>query len=310
METVAILYNPQSGAGDKQDIIDGLRDFLLNQGFSPDKISFIGTESAQHAFEMAKSATLAGTDLIVTMGGDGTINKIASGIYEGGGKACLGIIPAGTVNNVAKALQIPLDWESAMLNLLEGRPKAIDLAQLNDDYMVSSMTLGILADIAVSVKQEEKRKLGALAFLKNAYKIMRRSRNYYLTMITDSSEFKVKTKLLLITMTNSVAGQINFDRDAKPDDGLMSVYLLSDFRFWQVLRYLPSFVKGDFAKLDEVQHFRTSELHISQYKHRKSQKARTRVDGDKSQYLPVRLRVLPGAIRVMIPDIFHNSKET
>ncbi|WP_303973737.1 diacylglycerol kinase family protein [Streptococcus merionis] len=305
MQTVVILYNPQSGDGDKQSLIAEVQNYLHGKGLTKDKISLIGTESAQHAFDMAKYATQAGVELIVTMGGDGTINKIAAGIYEGGGTAALGIIPAGTVNNFAKALQIPRERSAAIKNLLEGKPKAIDLAQVNDEYMISSLTLGILADIAVDVKQEEKRQFGALAFLKNAFKIIRRNRNYYLTLLTEGTELKVKTKLLLITMTSSVAGQVNFDRDAKPDDGLMSVYLMSDFRFWRVLRYLPSFVRGDFAKHSDIKHFRTSRLQISQYKHRKSQKARTRVDGDKSQYLPISLEVLPSAISVMVPENTH-----
>ncbi|MGT2667143.1 diacylglycerol/lipid kinase family protein [Streptococcus rifensis] len=301
MKTIAVLYNPESGSGDKQALVSELEAYLLSQGFLSENISLVGTESAQHAFEMAKYATLAGIDLVVTMGGDGTINKIAAGIYEGGGTSCLGIIPSGTVNNFAKALNLPMDRQAAIRNLLEGEVRSVDLAQVNEDYMISSLTLGILADIAVDVSQEEKRQFGPLAFLKNAYKIIRRNRNYYLNLVTNDAERQIKTKFLLITMTGSVAGQVHFDRGARPDDGLMSVYLLSDFRFWQVLRYLPSFVKGNFAKHQEVKHFRTSELSISQYKHRKSQKARTRVDGDKSQYLPIHVAVHPGAIKVIVP---------
>lgn len=302
MKSVAILYNPQSGSGQKQAQIQELTAYLQTQGISEAHISIYETESAQHAFELAKYASYSGVDLIVTLGGDGTINKIASGIYEGGGQTVLGVLPSGTVNNFAKALKIPLNTKDAMENLLYGRPQPVDLCRVNNTYMVSSLTLGILADIAVKVKQEEKRQLGPLAFMKYAAKILRRNRNYYLTLDYDGKRLHEKTKILLITMTNSVAGLVNFDQAAQPDDGLMSVYLLTDLNILEMLREWPSLVQGRFSDLREIRHFRTSQLKIEQYRHGQFHPARTRIDGDKSDYLPITLQVLPSAIKVMVPE--------
>lgn len=309
MKSVAIFYNPQSGNRPKDQQLEQLRTYLVQEGMESQAISVIKTESASHAFDMAKAASLSGVDLIVAIGGDGTINKIASGLYAGGGKASLGIIPAGTVNNVAKALGIPLDWQKAVQNLTRGIPRAIDLCQANDRYMMSSLTLGMLADLALEVKQEEKRRLGFLAFLKYAVATLRRNRHYYLTLNYGSHYRQVKAKILLITMMNAVAGQVHFDPEARPDDGLMSVYLVSRFNIWKTWWYLPRFLAGDTRKLPEVQHFRTNQLDISQFKHGKSQRARTRIDGDKSVYLPLSLKVIPLAIRVMVPQNIDSVKK-
>lgn len=302
MKSLAILYNPQSGSGDKEALIQELVAFLEEHGVDRERISIYATESANHAFELAKYASHSGVDMVISLGGDGTINKIAAGIYEGGGHAVLGLLPSGTVNNFAKAMRIPLSRKDAMENLIKGHPQSVDLCRVNDRYMISSLTLGILADIAVKVKQEEKRQLGPLAFIKYASKILRRNRNYYLTLDYEGKRIREKTKILLITMTNSVAGLVNFDQKARPDDGLMSVYLLTDLNVMEMLREWPSLVQGRFADLKEVRHFRTSHLRIEQYRHKNIQRARTRIDGDKSAYLPIELEVLPKAIQVMVPN--------
>lgn len=301
MRSVAILYNPQSGGGKNQHLAENLRTYLLSQGLLSDAISVIETQSAQHAFEMAKYAGLSAVDLVVALGGDGTINKIAAGLYESGSQTRLGIVPSGTVNNLAKALGIPLEIQAAFHNLLHGQDQAVDICQVNDNYMISSLTLGFLADMAVKVTQEEKRQLGFLAFLKYGFKILRRNRNYYLTLKMPESYRQIKTKILLIIMTGSVAGQPHFNREAKPDDGLMNVYFLSDFRLWKLLWNLPKFLSGNFEKLDQVQYFRTSQLEISQFKNGRSQKARTRIDGDQGDYLPIELSVKAKALRVKVP---------
>ena len=66
----------------------------------------------------------------MALGGDGTINKVCGGVFEGGSKSILGIVPNGTVNNLSKSLHIPQDIEAALQNLNEGSCKNLILLKL------------------------------------------------------------------------------------------------------------------------------------------------------------------------------------
>ena len=296
---VLVLYNSKSGSGDKDSLIKELITYLVDEGVALGNIEIAEPQSIKEAVSLAKQASQNKVDLIVTMGGDGTINKIAGGIYEGCCHSILGILPSGTVNNFAKSLGIPVG-KDAIPTLLNGQVKTVKLCKVNDHYTISSLTLGIMADIAAKVTSEQKRRWGPLAYLKDAIRVLFRNRNYYLELKHDGELLRCKTKLLLITLTKSIGGITQFDTVSKPDDGLMSVYLFSDLSLWKWLPLVPRIYRGELTQLGGHHHFRTSELLIRQYK-RRYRSAKTRIDGDKSDNLPVTVSILPDGIKVMSP---------
>ena len=90
---VLVLYNSKSGSGDKDSLIKELITYLVDEGVALGNIDIAEPKSIKEAVSLAKQASQNKVDLIVTMGGDGTINKIAGGIYEGGCHSILGILP-------------------------------------------------------------------------------------------------------------------------------------------------------------------------------------------------------------------------
>lgn len=129
---VVVLSNSKPGAGDKTALIEELTTQLLATGISPENLKVHEPASIDEAIFLAKQASQDQVDLMVTMGGDGTINKIAGGIYEGGGQSVLGLIPSGTVNNFAKSLGIP-SGKAAIKTLLEGQVQAVKLCKVNQN---------------------------------------------------------------------------------------------------------------------------------------------------------------------------------
>lgn len=299
MKTILVIYNSKSGNDNKEHLVSKLKHFFLNHGFSEENIHFIEPESANQVFNIAKEASLKKTDLIVSMGGDGTINKVAGGIYAGGSHSVLGILPSGSVNNFAKALAIPQDTDAAMANLISGRPKAIDICQVNQDTMISSLTLGFLADIAAGVTSKDKRRLGKLAFFKDVWRVLKRNRAYKLSLFYQGEVHQIRTKILLVTLTHSVAGMTGFNPKAKVDDGLLCCYYIDKLKLWQILLNLRQIRRGQFDKLSDISYFETDHLTIKNRSRRHNPV--TRLDGDSSSQLPVTLSVIPQAINVMVP---------
>ncbi|MGT2887322.1 diacylglycerol/lipid kinase family protein [Streptococcus didelphis] len=301
MKSVAIFFNPKSGKK-KDNLAEEVKEALVRRGFLPEDISIIIPESADHAFSQARKVSSENIDLIIPLGGDGTISKIIGGVYEGGKHSKIGLIPSGTVNNFAKALHIPLEFDSALDNIVNGHDKKIDICKVKDhQYMISSLTLGLLADIAADVTPEEKRKFGPFAFLKDSYRILKQNRSY--SIIIQNQEFKMesRTKFLLITMTNTIAGFPSFSPDALVDDGLLQVYTMKKLSFFKFLFHINEFRRGDFSKAEEISHFHCHSLELLPLTHKKSSRPRTRIDGDKSSAIPLSLEVLQKAVTVIVP---------
>ena len=300
MTTVAIFFNPNSGK--KDDLLAStVKASLITKGISESNITIIIPKSIEELFLLAKAASHNGVDIIIPLGGDGTINKVISGVYEGGAHSQIGLIPSGTVNNFAQALDIPLDYQASIDNIFDGQIKAVDICKVNNDYMISSLTLGLLADIAANVTSESKRKYGPLAFLKDSLRILRRNRTYSIIINEQNNTYIADLKFLLITMTNTIAGMPSFSPDAAIDDGHFQVYTMKKVSFFKFLRHRNDFYKGDFSRAREIHHFSANELSIEPTNPHRAFNPRTRVDGDKSSRLPIRLTVLQKAIQVIVP---------
>lgn len=301
MERIAIFYNQSSGHQGKEAIIAKMKEFFLSRGFQEENLHFIQPKNPEQAFDLAKKAALEKVYMVIPLGGDGTINKICGGVYEGGGHSIIGIVPTGTVNNFAKSLGIPLQLEAALENLLSGQTTTVDLAKVNDTYMVSSLTLGILADIAADVTSQAKRRLGPLAYIRDAYKVIRHNKSYRIQVRYQGYTKMLKTKLLLITLARTIAGFQVPAPDVSYDDGLIRVFSLKEIHLWKLLWHLKKIRKGQFEDFTEMHHFDTDELTIYSLSSSKRYIPFSRIDGDKSDALPLRITVYNKALKTKIP---------
>ncbi len=300
MKTVRIFYNPNSGK--KEDQLAGqVKDYFCQHGFSEDSVEVITPKDADQAFQLAKQAAKDQIDLVIPLGGDGTLNKIIGGIYEGGAHCLIGLVPSGTVNNFAKAMHIPLQITEALDTILTGQIKQVDICKANQQYMISSLTLGLLADIAADVTAEEKRRFGPLAFLKDSIRILKRNRSYAISLISHNHRIHLKTKFLLITMTNTIAGFPSFSPGAQADDGYFQVYTMKKVSFFKFLWHINDFKQGDFSKAEEISHFQANTLSLLPQAKKQAILPCTRIDGDKSDYLPIQLDIIPKAISIIVP---------
>ncbi|OCX02826.1 diacylglycerol/lipid kinase family protein [Streptococcus dysgalactiae] len=300
MKTVRIFYNPNSGKKEDQ-LASDVRDYFLHHGFSEKDVEVITPKDADQAFLLAKQAAKDHIDLVIPLGGDGTLNKIIGGVYEGGAHCLIGLVPSGTVNNFAKALHAPLQTSEALDTILSGQVKKVDICKANHHYMISSLTLGLLADIAADVTADEKRRFGPLAFLKDSIRILRRNRSYHISLISHNHHIHLKTKFLLITMTNTIAGFPSFSPGAQADDGYFQVYTMKKVSFFKFLWHINDLRQGDFSKAEEISHFQANSLTLQPQHHKQAISPRSRIDGDKSDYLPIQLDLIPKAVSIIVP---------
>ena len=299
MEKIMLVYNQTSGDDQGRQLGD---DFVKAAEKKDPSLTCtlqqIGPDIDDQ--EAVRAAEKQQIDTLIIIGGDGTINKMVTAFRDLLPKLTLGILPGGTVNNVAQALGIPLDFDGATEVILKGHTRPLDYGQIGKQSIVSTMTIGILADTAARITQKEKQKYGKIVFVRNFFKLLLKRKRYALEIEIDGEKrWQGKTQLLAILMTNSVGGYRNFDPLAKPDDGLFHLLILPRVNTLQLMLYLPKILLGKVNELPDLDYLTGARIGI---RNKKSERVVTRVDGDPSADLPVGLQMVKHGITVLAPN--------
>lgn len=299
MNNVMILFNETSGKDKGKELAEKFVAYAKDQGRS--EIHFlleqVGPDcDSRKTVEKAKQEQV---DTLIFIGGDGTINHNIADFKDELAHLNVGLLPGGTVNNMARVLGIPLKFEDAAAVILAEHTRKIDYGMINNQVIVSTMTIGILADTAARISQKEKQKYGKLIFVKNFFKLLAKKKRYRLAISTEKDQWQGKTQLVTVTMTNSVGGYTNFDDSASPDDGLFHIMILPKLNFFKLAFYLPKIISGKIYDIPELKYITSTEITI---KSTNGKKIGTRVDGDPSEDLPVNMKVIKHGVTVFAPE--------
>jgi diacylglycerol kinase (ATP) len=156
---ICFIINPISGIGRQKTIEQLITDVLDTASFDH---TIVYTKAPKHATELAQKAASDGFDIIVAVGGDGSVNEVAKGLI--GTEAAMAILPAGSGNGLARHLHIPLNLKQAMLLLQQGSRKKMDTIQFNDEHFVNVAGVGFDAHIGWEFSRFGKR--GFSSYLK------------------------------------------------------------------------------------------------------------------------------------------------
>ncbi|MQM76878.1 diacylglycerol/lipid kinase family protein [Lentilactobacillus buchneri] len=300
MKKYLIIYNGSAGKSDNEAIAKKAQSLLESNGKS---VTLSQTKSRDDAVKQAQKSP-ENYDCLITIGGDGSTNTACEGFLKAGQSIPLGIIPGGTINNFARALHIPLNTDQAINNLLDGSPAEVDLGAVGKTPMVSSLTLGRLADIARNVKDDEKKRFGKMIYLVKGFKELFTNRSYKLKITANDRSEVLRAQILLITTTNSVGGFIAFNPDASYDDDYLHVFLLKSFTPMKLLTYLSYFITGNLKNAQGVRYFKTTTVKIDNLSKRDIQ---ARIDGDPAMSLPITVTTKSDFLQVIVPRASHEE---
>ena len=151
------IFNPCSGHNARNPyLLEHTREFIADHQLNANVVL---TERPRHATELAKRAIGEGCQLVVAIGGDGTLNEVASALV--GTETALGLIPCGSGNGLGRHLGIPGPGKGAFRTLLNGEPRAIDTGSVNGIPFFNAMGIGFDAEISHRFNQLKRRGLAA-----------------------------------------------------------------------------------------------------------------------------------------------------
>jgi diacylglycerol kinase (ATP) len=267
-----------------------------------DEVELKWTEKAGDATKFAREAARAHVDAVYALGGDGTVNECVNGIAPEEHRPAFGFIPLGTVNDLGRVLDIPMNADKAIENLTNRRKKAIDIGKLNDTYFINIVAIGSIPEAVHDVPIEKKTKLGPLAYLLEGVKAVSEKEVYAFKFDIDGETVEVDSFLVLIALTNSVAGIQSMIPNARVDDGYLHLVALKGDSITNKLDLVPKIFTGKLTDDERVFYRKFEKAHISLSDRQKNESVITNIDGDEGDPLPIKLNILKQHIEVFIPD--------
>jgi diacylglycerol kinase (ATP) len=289
-----VICNPSSGGGYYDP--DEIRDEL--EGLEVDWVQTEGPEDAIGAAEEWSEG------LLIVAGGDGTINDVVNGLGRAGFPegVTLGILPAGTGNDLAATLCIPEDPDLAKDVILQNRGRWLDVARVRSDgigerFFINVATGGLGAEISDANDEELKKRWGKLSYLRASLEVARNFDVRELTLYIDGEERQVEAVNIAVGNCRYTGGGWPATPKANPEDGLLDVVIIENLGVTDLLDLTPAVLgESDYLDSDGVLFVRAKEIRVDT----QPPGLEFTVDGEVIGNEPAQFSVLPRALKVIV----------
>ena len=245
MSYARIIVNPAAGAGRTAREWPRIMNLLQGQGL---RFDHDVTEAPGHAVELAHDATTKGYETIISIGGDGTINEIANGIYRAGANkdARLGIICTGTGGDYARTIGVSRRYEEACFRIFQPRKLTVDLGCIEYDangdraerVFVNFAGLGFDAEIVRRTTRNFKAMGSTASYLLGVLTTLVSYRNREVRLIIDGEEMERKVCSVIANNGRYGGGGMFTAPDADITDGLFDLLIIGNIGKADLLRSL------------------------------------------------------------------------
>jgi YegS/Rv2252/BmrU family lipid kinase len=289
-QPVALLVNPSAGGGRALRALPAVEAELARLDVA---YRVARTRSLSHARELALAAADAG-EVVVTLSGDGLIGAVA-GALRGHDRAIMGVLPGGRGNDFARVSGISLDPVAACAVIASGVARPMDVGDVGGRTFVGIASLGF-DSVANRIANEAPSRLGPLVYAYGALRALATWRPATFEVAVGSDRRTFTGWTVAAANNRAYGGGMLLAPDALLDDGELDVVLVAPSSRRQFVRCLPMVFKGTHVQLDSVTVLRGREVRIAA-----DRPFDVYADGDPIGELPVTIRAIPGAIRVLLP---------
>jgi len=291
-----VVQNPVSGLSDAQTIRE-----KISQAMEENQIPFeiYETTGKEDLHDVVKTAVKNGFERFVAAGGDGTISGVASGIVNT--KIPLVIVPTGTVNALARELQIPFALDDAIRWWVDGgRSKFIDVIRVRERYYLLNVSAGMSAGIMKAAKREDIHRFGVLVYLWQALKKVSDVPTHKFKLAVDGKQVQFRASEVLIANSGLLMGlkALQLDPEASLDSGTLSICYA---RMKSMLGYIRIGLKI-VASSPQA----NPDLDCLEARREITIGANHRIpvqgDGEQIGYTPITIKLLPHSLHLILPQ--------
>lgn len=258
-KSIVFILNPVSGSHGKEDV-PGIIDETLDKDIFDCQIRL--TEYAGHAAEIARECVAENIDVVVAVGGDGTVNEVARSLAHS--DTALGIIPCGSGNGLARHLCIPMDIRKAIGIINRCKIEPLDYGIIND--MPFFCTCGMGFDAFISLKFAEAGKRGPITYVENVLKEGLKYKPETYEVEDETGAKKYKAFLIACANASQYGNNAYIAPKATMTDGLMDVIIMEPFDVFDAPQISLDLLNKTLNKNSKIKTFRAKRIHIHRSK--------------------------------------------
>lgn len=216
MKKILVVENINAGKKNAVSAYKIIEEFYLGKDV---ELNIVGIEEVSED-------TVKNSDVIITVGGDGTVNKVVPFAMKF--DKPIGVIPCGTANLLSAKLKIPTDFKKALQVIENGQKLKIDVLKVNDNYSVLRTGFGYDADIICKTPQSLKNKLGYFSYFVAGvlFALRLKQHVYHLTYNDDKKLSVLATCIIVANAGNMYKNVVSISKNCRLDDGKFDVFVL------------------------------------------------------------------------------------
>ncbi len=302
MKTV-FLVNPASGNGATGRRWPELAHRAASLGLAGDTLF---SEHPGHLIELARSAADEGADLLVAVGGDGTLNEVVNGLLRSGRRPELATIPFGTGMDFVRTHGIPNRFDPAIRTAATGIAKEVDAGRVayrawdgteQERFYANVGSVGMSGAVAQRANGMSKALGGKVTFFVALTQVFLRWKNTEVTVELENGETHTgRMHDVIVANGQWHGGAMWLAPDAKPDDGLFDIVLIGDVNKLDFITTAPKLYKGKHLDHPKVDLLRSARVRVDAQEHLPIE-----LDGEQVGTTPATFEIVPLALRVRVP---------
>lgn len=292
MKKVKFIYNPNSGEKKIRNEIDKIIEVYQNYGYTVVPYRLTESRPNEDAFWDIQD----NYDHIVLSGGDGTIDLLINLIKDLNINIPVGIIPSGTANDFANAIKYPHDIEKCIEQIVNSKPRYIDLGKINDRFFINVASSGMFTDVSQKINPELKNTIGRVSYYLKGIEEALNMRKFNIKVTSDELTYDGEMYLMLI-FNGKTAGNINLAYKAEIDDGYLDVIIVKGMPIPKTLPLLINILKGEHLEgynENEILFFKTKKLYIEC-----KEELSTDIDGEKGPDFPLTIECIENGLKLL-----------
>ena len=304
LQNALLIHNPNAGNGGhgRRRLLDQARHIFASRGIDADLAE---TTGPGHATEIAARAAAERRGLVIACGGDGTLNEIVNGLaaHQNGHRVPLALLPGGTANILAKELDLPWDILKAAQKLVHGTVKQIALGLATPleqpkrkKYFLSVAGAGPDGMIVYSIDLGLKSRVGILAYWWEGLREAFRYKFPHFRVV--SGDHKIDASLVIVGRTQNYGGPFKITTEADLFEDHFEILTLATRSGLRYLSYLPSLWLGKLRGTEGVEFFKSDSVVCEPLD---SNPIYAQIDGEPLARLPVEFRIIPRALKLLVP---------
>jgi YegS/Rv2252/BmrU family lipid kinase len=310
MDKVHVIVNPLSARGKTGDRWSAIRDIIKHYFH---EFKYIFTEKPKQATEIARELLHEGFDLIIGVGGDGTLNEITNGFFKKESRqavndeAAIGIIPSGTGSDFVRFLKIPGDFKQSVELIKNSGKRQLDVGRITfdtpdgkrvDKYFINVSDFGLGAEVVGNISAVPAVKRSAFFYYKGLLSTIGSYKSKRVRIVIDDKE-EIRDRFLIGAIANGriFGGGMKIAPDAEPDDGFFDLVLVEDMKRFEIIRNSRHLYTGKINRHPKVRIIRARNIKVFS---EDDEPVNIEYDGEIGQKTPAEYQVIEKSLNFRI----------